>query len=63
MIFRDSKNTVRLCCTSKGCPTVTKTTVGRIEIRDDYGNKIIITEEEAKLISQAVEKLNESYPI
>jgi hypothetical protein len=49
-------NSIRLCCGNKGCPVVTSEDES-ISIRDDYGNKIIITTEEAKLIGPAVKKL------
>jgi F0F1-type ATP synthase epsilon subunit len=58
MIIRENKNTVRLCCGKKGCPTVTTLENGMVEITDDNGNKIIVKAEEAALISDGVKTLS-----
>jgi hypothetical protein len=58
MIKRESANTVRLCCGKKGCPTVTDLGNGLVEITDDNGNKIVVKQEEAALISDGVKTLN-----
>lgn len=52
-------NEVILCCGGKGCPKLSKNTKGMIEIKDDFGGKIEIKEEEAQLIQGALEKINE----
>jgi hypothetical protein len=57
MIIRESNNTVRLCCGKKGCPTVTDLGNGLVEITDDNGNKIVVKQEEAALISDGVKTL------
>jgi hypothetical protein len=57
MIKRENKNTVRLCCGKKGCPTVTDLGNGFVEITDDNGNKIQVKQEEAELISDGVKTL------
>jgi hypothetical protein len=58
MIIRENKNTVKLCCGKKGCPTVTDLGNGLVEITDDDGNKIVVKSEEAALISDGVKTLN-----
>lgn len=57
MIIRENENTVRLCCNKKKCPTVTVLGDGMVEITDDFGNKIIVKQEEAALISDGVRNL------
>ena len=49
-------HSIKLCCGKTGCPEVSviKDTV---QIKDDNGNKVIITEGEAKLLGSAIEKL------
>ena len=51
-------NQVRLCCGGKGCPILSKEKNGIIKISDDYGGVIRIKESEAKLIQNALEKLD-----
>lgn len=58
MIKRESDNTVRLCCNKKGCPTITDLGNGSVQITDDNGNKIIVSKEEAKLITDGVKTLD-----
>lgn len=58
MIKRESDNTVRLCCNKKGCPTITDLGNGNVQITDDDGNKIIVSKEEAKLITDGVNTLD-----
>lgn len=57
-IVRVSERSVRLCCNKKACPTVTDLGDGRVEILDDYGNKIVVKKEEALLLSDGVKTLN-----
>ena len=52
-------NQVRLCCGGKGCPILSKKEKGMIEITDDFGGKILIKEDEAKLIKGALDQLKE----
>jgi|TARA_B110000305_G_C19465813_1_gene657846 hypothetical protein len=52
-------NQVRLCCGGKGCPILSKKEKGMIEITDDFGGKILIREDEAKLIKGALDQLKE----
>jgi hypothetical protein len=57
-IVRVSERSVKLCCNKKGCPTVTDIGEGKVEITDDYGNKIVVKKEEALLLSDGVKTLN-----
>ena len=47
---------IKMCCGGKGCATVEKTE-DNIIITDEEGNKVTLTEEEAALISPALEEL------
>jgi len=47
---------IKLCCGKKGCPEV-KVVKGKIKIADDYGNVVVMTAEQAKLLGDAVSKL------
>lgn len=58
-IIRVSERSVKLCCNKRGCPQVTDIGDGKVEITDDYGNKIIVKKEEAVLLSDGVKTLNE----
>ena len=49
-------NSIKLCCGNKGCPVVS-TEEDQVQIKDDYGNEVTITNEEAKLLGPAIEKL------
>lgn len=51
-------NQVILCCGSKKCPILSKKPDGMIEITDDFGGKILIKEEQAKLINGALDKVS-----
>ena len=51
------QTSIRLCCGRKGgCPVV-KSDEGKIKITDDYGNEVTMSEDEAKMIGNAVNKL------
>lgn len=54
-----SKDTVKLCCGKNGCPTIQDLGDGTVEITDDDGNKIIMKKEEAALLADGVNHLNE----
>ena len=58
MIKRVTSNSVRLCCSGKGCPVVKKIDEDTYEVTDDKGNTIIVKKEELKLMSDAVERLD-----
>lgn len=49
---------VILCCGAKRCPEVTLVN-DEISIVDDHGGKVRITQEQAKLIDQAVNMLTD----
>ena len=51
----NSSGEVLLCCGGKGCPVLTKDDDGRVKIKDDFGNEINISVNEAKLIAEAVD--------
>ena len=57
-IVRISEHSVKLCCNKQNCPTVTDIGDGKVEITDDYGNKIVVKKEEALLLSDGVKTLN-----
>lgn len=57
MIKQISNNSVKLCCSKKGCPIVTDIGNGMVEIVDDDGNKVIMKKEEALLLSDGVKIL------
>lgn len=51
--------TVTLCGRQKSCcPVVEKLKDGNYKITDDYGNSVIMTEEQAHLINDGLEVLN-----
>jgi hypothetical protein len=47
-----------LCCGGKKCPSLIKNEKGMIEIEDDFGGKVIIREDQAKLIDIAIKEIN-----
>ena len=51
-------NKAILCCGSKKCPSLIKNEKGMIEIQDDFGGKVILREDQAKLINSAIEEVN-----
>ena len=51
----NAQGEVRLCCGGKGCPVLKKTDGDRVSIKDDFGNEIDISLEEARLIAEAIE--------
>lgn len=57
MIKRESENSVRLCCGKRGCPVVEDLGNGKVKITDDYGKEVIMSKEEAKLVSDGVKVL------
>jgi hypothetical protein len=52
---RLTDGSIVMCCGGKGCPTL-KIDNDQVSIKDDYGNKITITEGEAELIQQALDQ-------
>lgn len=61
-IRRNPNGTVTLCGRPGGrcCPTMQIIDENRVKITDDYGNSIIVTKEEAALMSNGVTMLDES---
>ncbi len=49
-------NSATLCCGGKRCPVI-HVDGDRVSIRDDDGNEIVITTEQAKLIPEAIRRL------
>lgn len=58
-IVKINDSSVRLCCGKNNCPVVTELPDGMIEITDDYGNKIKVKKEEASLISDGVQVIQD----
>jgi hypothetical protein len=58
MITRINSNSVRLCCSGKGCPVITDLGDGTVKITDDNGNTIVVKKEEAELLSDGVRVLD-----
>ena len=56
-LLRKQGDTVVLCCNGKKCPVVRDVGDEKIEIKDDYGNSIVITKDQAQLIPQALKQL------
>ena len=56
-LLRREGDDVVLCCNGKKCPTVRKIGDGKIRIKDDYGNVVVMTAEQAKLIPNALKEL------
>ena len=53
------KNNAILLCRGKGCcPKVTKSKEGKVLITDDDGNKVVLTEEQALMLPEAVSLLS-----
>ena len=62
MIYSINAKSVRLCCKGKGlgCPVISEEDDSEyITITDDFGNKIKIRKEEARLVSDAVKVIDE----
>lgn len=52
-------NSVVLCCNSVKCPEVYHVSDDKIRIRDDDGFIVTMTKDQAKMISEAVDLLDE----
>lgn len=50
----NSSGEVLLCCGGKGCPVLVKDD-DRVKIKDDFGNEINISVDEARLITEAID--------
>ena len=53
---KDIKKVV-LCGGKKCCPELTINKQGKVEIKDNYGNTVIMDRNQAKMVTGAVEKL------
>lgn len=58
MTLKIENNRITLCCGSKKCPVLSKNKEGMIEITDDFGGKITISKEQAKLIDPALKEVD-----
>jgi hypothetical protein len=55
--LREENGKVFMCCGKAGCPSVSFSEDGLIQITDDFGNSVKMKHEEAEMIKGAVEKL------
>jgi len=53
-----SDNSVQLCGKGKCCPIVTLREDGTYEVKDDYGNTVLVKKEELELVADAVKTLD-----
>ena len=51
-------NEIKLCCGGKGCPVVKKVDAQTVEIKDDAGNTVTLSTNEAKLLTKALKELD-----
>jgi|SaaInlStandDraft_2_1057019.scaffolds.fasta_scaffold125701_2 hypothetical protein len=56
-MLKKQGNDVILCCNGVKCPVVRDVGNEKIQIKDDDGNKIVITKEQANLIPDALKQL------
>ena len=54
------RNSVVLCCGGKKCPEIYPKTDDTVQIRDDDGYIITISKEQARLIPQALDIIEEN---
>lgn len=57
MNLRMNGNAVVLCGGKACCPELILTETGKVEIKDDDGNRVSMDKEQAKLISHAIDKI------
>ena len=57
--IREEGRNLFLCCGKAGCPSVSVNEEGKVEIKDDHGNTVIMEKAEANLLPDAVKRLNE----
>lgn len=55
--LRMNGNAVVLCGGKACCPELILTETGKVEIKDDDGNRVSMDKEQAKLISHAIDKI------
>jgi len=51
--YDNANNTVKLCCGSTNCPTVSLQD-GKVRIDDDYGNYVLLDHGQANLLQEAL---------
>ena len=61
-LILNANGSVTLCGRGDGkcCPVMEPFDKFRVKITDDYGNSIIVTKEQAELMTQGVKTLNEN---
>lgn len=57
--LRMNGNAVVLCGGKACCPELNINESGDVEIKDDYGNKVRMSKDQAKLINKAINKLED----
>ena len=50
---------ILLCCGKGGCPRLKEVSEDKVQITDDDGNTVIMEKTQAKLITQALDQLND----
>ena len=55
--MRKKQNTVVLCGGKACCPELAFTKDGKVKIKDDYGNTVVMDKSQAKLITGAIKEL------
>jgi len=56
--MRNGLKTIVLCGGKKCCPELSFTEDGKVKIKDDYGNTVMMEKDQAKMITGAVKKLD-----
>ena len=57
MNMRMNGNAVVLCGGKACCPELVITDAGKVEIKDDDGNKVLMEKDQAKLITKAIDQI------
>lgn len=57
--LRMNGDAVILCGGKACCPELNFNDAGEVEIKDDYGNKVRMSKDQAKLINKAIDKLED----
>ena len=58
--YKSKTNSVVLCCNNVKCPEVFPKDDNFVEIKDDFGQKITISKEQAKMIPQALDIIDKN---
>ena len=59
MNMRMNGNAIVLCGGKACCPELVINEVGKVEITDDDGNKVLMDKDQAKLITEAIDQLED----